>query len=182
MITMTGVIAEWVARAMLWLSAVMLLLMACHVTVDVLSRYLFNAPLAATLEIGTYYYMVAASFLALAYAQIRDQNISVDLLVHGVRPKIRMLAEFAALAISLVYGLVFTWASLSSALDKTRRGEFRLTQYFDLAVWPSRWILVASGVAFCLVLLAQLLRMALAISRDEDAMIVDLVPTKMAAH
>ena len=64
MIDLIDRIASALARVTLWLGAVLLLLMAFHVTVDVISRSFFNAPIAATLEFGTYYYMVAASFLA----------------------------------------------------------------------------------------------------------------------
>lgn len=175
MINLIDAIASTLARLTLWLSAVLLLLMAFHVTADVVSRSFFNAPIAATLEFGTYYYMVAASFLALGYAQMRDHNVSVDILIHGAGRKVRMIVECAALIITLIYGVAFTWASTLSALEKTRVGAYTLTQFFNLATWPSNWILVVAGVVFCLVLLAQILRLFVALSRGEDRSVAQLI-------
>ncbi|TDK53398.1 TRAP transporter small permease subunit [Antarcticimicrobium luteum] len=83
MIALIDRLATLAAKATLWLAALLLLLMAIHITADVAMRNLFGAPIAGTLEFGTYYYMVAASFLALGYAQLRDHNISVDILVYS---------------------------------------------------------------------------------------------------
>lgn len=174
MISFVDRFATLTARATLWLGAVLLLLMAFHITADVLMRNLFSTPIAGTLEIGTYYYMVAASFLALGYAQLHDRNISVDILVYSAPARIRMIVEFLALLISLIYALVFTYGSLISALEKSRKGEFTLTQHFDLLLWPSRWILVVSGAVFCLVLLAQIMRLATALGEGEDRKVADL--------
>jgi len=174
--------AAGLAHLTLWLSALLLLMMAFHITGDVLSRYLFNAPIAATLEIGTFYYMVAASFLALGYAQMHDQNVSVDILIHSASRRVRMSVECLALCITLIYSIVFTWASGLSALQKTEKGEYTLTQYFNLPLWPSRWILVVSGVVFSLVLLAQILRLLIAIGRNEDLSIGELIGNEREAH
>ena len=167
--------ASFTARAALWLGAALLLLMAFHITADVVMRNLLNRPIAGTLEVGTYYYMVAASFLALGYGQMRDHNVSVDILIYSAPTRVRMLVEMLALAISLLYAVAFTYASTITAVEKTQRGEFTLTQYFNLPLWPSRWILVVSGAIFALVLLAQLLRLGVALARGEDRKIVNLV-------
>ena len=170
MIALIDRLATLAAKATLWLAALLLLLMAIHITADVAMRNLFGAPIAGTLEFGTYYYMVAASFLALGYAQLHDHNISVDILVYSAPARTRMLVEFVALVISLIYAVAFTYASLVVALEKTRKGEFALTQYFNLEIWPSRWILVISGAIFSLVLLAQILRLAVAIGKCRVAL------------
>jgi TRAP-type C4-dicarboxylate transport system permease small subunit len=181
MIALIDRIATLAARAALWLGAILLLLMAFHITTDVAMRNLFGKPIAGTLEFGTYYYMVAASFLALGYAQLHDRNISVDILVFSAPARIRMFVEFVALIITLIYAVAFTYASLIVALEKTRKGEFALTQYFNLATWPSRWILVVSGAIFGLVLLAQILRLASALYKGEDRRIAGLVGNRQGS-
>lgn len=182
MISFIDTLASVTSRLMLWLGALLLLMMAFHITADVVLRYLFSTPIAATLEFGTYYYMVAASFLALGYAQMRDHNISVDILVYSAPSHVRMAVESLALAISFIYAVVFTYGSFLSALDKTKKGSFTLTQHFDLLLWPSRWILVASGTVFALVLLAQLLRLLSALMRNEDRKISELIGMQKGAH
>ena len=175
MIGLIDRIASALARLTLWLGAVLLLVMACHITADVISRSFFNSPIAATLEFGTYYYMVAASFLALGYAQMRDHNVSVDILIHGAGPMVRMMIECIALIVALIYGVAFTWASTLAAVEKTESGAYTLTQYFNLATWPSRWILVLAGLVFSLVLLAQILRLVEALLRKEDRSVAELM-------
>lgn len=179
---MTGFLdrlAVVLARLLLGLSALLLLIMALHITADVLSRYLFNAPLAATLEIGANYYMVAASFLALGYVQMRDQHVSVDIVMYGAGPRVRAVTEFLSLLISLIYAAAFTWASTATAITKTELGEYTLTQYFNLILWPSRWILVVSGAVLTLVLLAQLLRLVESWRRGEPRDLRDLIGSSM---
>ena len=178
MIDLIDRIASVLARLTLWLAAVLLLLMAFHVTADVVSRSVFNAPIAATLEFGTYYYMVAASFLALGYAQMRDHNVSVDILIHGAGARVRMIVECVALIVTLIYAATFTWASTLSALEKTQAGAYTLTQFFNLATWPSRWILVVAGAVFSLVVLAQILRLMVALARGEDRSVAQLIGQK----
>ena len=59
-----------VSRVMLFLGAVAILLMTFHVTADVLFKVGFHYPIVGTLEVVTYFYMVACIFLPLADVQV----------------------------------------------------------------------------------------------------------------
>lgn len=131
------------------------MLLACHVTIDIVARYL-GRPIAVTMEIGSYYYMVAVTFLPLAYAQYRNGHISVDFVVDalpaGPRTAISLMTSVLVLAFIVMIG----WASYLSAVERTMRGAYTMTQHFDLPLWPSRWLPVIGLVAFALVVLEQI--------------------------
>lgn len=168
-------IAIWYSRVLLVLSCLALLAMALHVTADVIMRAFFNSPIQGTLEIGTHYYMVAVSFLALGWVQIRDGHIAVEFVVHAMRTKPRMVMEFLALLVTFIFSLIYLRMSWVSAMDKTGRGEYVLSQDGILLIWPSRWILVVSVAAFVLVLLVQLVRMGRALGQGQVRKVVELL-------
>src|SRR5699024_5930093 len=60
-------------------AAVMLVVMIVQVFADVGLRNMLNSPLPATLEIVSFWWMVALSFLGLAYAKNRNEHIAVSL-------------------------------------------------------------------------------------------------------
>ncbi|MGE0233757.1 MAG: TRAP transporter small permease subunit [Flavobacteriaceae bacterium] len=155
------------ARILLVLGCIMLVVMAFHVTTDVAMRYFFNMPFEATLELGTYYYMVSASFLALGFAQLHDKHISVDFLLYGLSPRRRMFVELLALILTAAMVGLIAYMVTISAIEKTQTGEFQQLQHFDLPVWPSRWILAVSQYVFLLALLTQISRSIAAALKGE---------------
>lgn len=160
-------IAGGLARILLVLGCILLLAMALHVTIDVTMRYFFNRPFEATLELGTYYYMVAASFLALGYAQLHDKHISVDFLLYSLSPRRRMFVELIALILTAAMVALIAYMATISAIEKTQSGEYQMLQHFDMPVWPSRWILAISQYVFVLVLLTQIARSIAAALKGE---------------
>ncbi|MBJ3775332.1 TRAP transporter small permease [Acuticoccus mangrovi] len=163
-------LSEWAAGFLLALSCVTMLLLAAHVTADVFARYVLNSPLAATLEIGTYYYMVAVSFLPLAYAQLHRDHVAVDFVVEALPPRLAAFAILLSDVLITVFLVVFARASYLSAVERTQRNDYALTQHFDLLLWPSRWLLVVGLVAFILVMLTQIVEGAVALVTPGDAL------------
>lgn len=170
-----ALLATWVSRILLFLSCLVLLAMAVHVTTDVIMRTFFNSPIPGTLEIGTHYYMVAVSFLALGWVQIKDGHIAVEFMVHSLRARPRMVIEFFALLLTFVFSLYYLQMSWISAAQKTARNDYVLSQNRVLLVWPSRWILVVSIAAFSLVLLVQMIRMGRALWQGHVRTVAELM-------
>ncbi|EBA06765.1 TRAP transporter small permease subunit [Sagittula stellata] len=146
------------AAAMMMIGCLALIATAFHVTASVVMRYAFNTPLNATLEIGTFYYMVAISFLPLAYTQLGRGHITVDFVAELLPARANKVLQFIADCLMLVFLVLLTRGAWISAIEATRHKEYAFTAKFDLLLWPSRWILVAAMVAFVLVLLAQIVR------------------------
>ncbi|MCO6385296.1 TRAP transporter small permease [Oceanicola sp. 502str15] len=150
-------ISGWISGFLLVLACIALLILAGHVTASITGRYLLGKPIAATLEIGTFYYMVAVTFLPLAFAQRERGHVSVDFVVELLPQRANRLLAILADMLTLAFLLIFSWATTISAIEKTRRNDYVLTQHFDLTLWPSRWLLVAGLIAFSIVVAVQII-------------------------
>src|SRR6266567_2009403 len=91
-------------------AGIALILMMLHVNADVVGRLLLNHPIPVTIEVVSYYYMVAVIFLPLAAVERADHHIAVDLLSQHFRGALRRWT--LALA-ALAYVFAAHW-SLSS--------------------------------------------------------------------
>lgn len=76
--------AEIAAQAMTYAAAAALVLATLHIFADAIATKFFRAPIFATHQIVTSYYMVALFFLPLAHAEMRGAHITADLLYSGL--------------------------------------------------------------------------------------------------
>lgn len=119
-----------------------IVLMAVHITTDVLGKWLLNTPIPGTLELVAYYYMVACTFLPLALVQQRRENITADLASAflGGRAN-RHLLRFSDV-LTAVFFLLAGAAALHHAWRRTLDGETVDATFAELYLWPSRWFVV----------------------------------------
>jgi len=101
-------------------AAVLLLVLAAITCIDVIGRYLFDAPLAGAFEI-TELLLAALVFLALPLTTERNEHVEVDLLNVALSPRSqRLLSAFTGL-FSAALLATFSWRLFShaykSALD-----------------------------------------------------------------
>ena len=73
-------LTRFISHLLAGLAALALFLMMLHVTADVLGKYLLNRPIPGTAEVVASYYMVAAVFLPLAWVEVRQGSIVMELL------------------------------------------------------------------------------------------------------
>ena len=78
----------FVARALLFCAGIGLLLMMVQTAADVAADNLWRHPIKGNLEIISVYHMVLVVFLPLAYVELEEQNIQVDLLWQTFPPKL----------------------------------------------------------------------------------------------
>lgn len=151
----------WVERVLTWLSKILLVfgtiglvLMAVHVTADVVGRLLLTHPVYGTTEIVSFYYMVAAVCLPLAYMELRDNHITVEVVYLRLPPVLRRITfVFSTLVTAVFFGL-FAYQSWFDALRATASGEV-VMGYALIEIWPSRYFL---PISFGLLVVASLLR------------------------
>jgi len=142
--------------ALVALGSGMVGLMALHVSVEVLSRFLLNLPLPGTVEIVARYYMVAVIFLPLAYGQMMRAHFQADLLERFLSDGFwRVMGGLSDLVIVLL-AAAFAWRTGLAALDATEVGEHVQTAVYTLPTWPSRWLPPIGFAALSLISLAQL--------------------------
>ncbi|PTX03309.1 TRAP transporter small permease [Pararhodobacter aggregans] len=153
-----------IADALFAVSLAAGVLMMAHVTIDVLSRTLFNAPLPGTGEITASYYMIAVAFLPLAWVTLRDEHVTADIFVSALPGPMRAVIAVLVDLLVILYVSAFVWQTWVSALARTRRGEVWEILGGFLPIWPTRWILPIAGAAM---VLAMIFRLAARLTRTD---------------
>ena len=147
---------RWINIGAATLASAMMVLMMLHITLDVAARYFFNGQIVGTLEVVSFYYMVALVFLAFGFVELKHENIRVDLFVQMMPRRVRFgLYVFACLMGLVFFGMLF-WQTLSDAIRATGSGEEAMSN-FRFIIWPSRWSLPVGFVAAFLAVVSNLL-------------------------
>ncbi|MBX3453692.1 TRAP transporter small permease [Ferrovibrio sp.] len=141
------------------LAGLSLVLMMVHVTADVLGKYFLNMPIPGTAEVVASYYMIATVFLPLAYIEVHNRPIVVelfyDLMPRLLQPVLDVMGAMASIAF---YGFL-TWQSTKIAMDSMEIREI-VEGAWRVVVWPSRFLLPMGLAVACLVLTLRLVLMA----------------------
>lgn len=135
------------SNAMLWAGALAILAMMFHVAADVILKVTLNAPIAGTLEIVSFIYMVACTFLPLPHVLASRGLIVVELFTQKMALRNVLLLDAVAGVTTVIYLLLLGVMGTIRAIDKMDIGETQDATYFELPVWPMRWVL---AVACCL--------------------------------
>ncbi|MCZ4262552.1 TRAP transporter small permease [Limimaricola sp. G21655-S1] len=142
-----------------------IVLMMAHVTLDVVLKNLFNAPIQSTIEISSYYYMVAVVMLPMALVEYEDEQISVDLLFARFPPLLRRACLLLTFLITAGVLSLIAWRTGLDAVRAFRVGEVVMGSR-EVIVWPARCLL---PLGFGLAALAALLRAVMALRGRETA-------------
>ena len=150
-------LSGWVGRALLVVGCLFLFLMMVHVSADVIMRHVANQPIMGTLETVSYYYMVFAVFLPLAYVERAGEHIRVDLFVQLMPRWLQLGLYLASCVIALVYFGMLAYQGYLDALRSTERLETIMSNFL-FYIWPSRWALPIGFAAVVLAVLANMLK------------------------
>lgn len=150
---------DWFSRILLVFAAIAVIVMAAHVTLDVLGRTLWSRPIGGTTEIVSFYYMVAAVCLPLAYVELRDEHITVDLLYLAMPVWLKKAVFVFSCLVTAGFFALFAYQSWFVALRSMASREMVMGSAF-IQIWPSRFFLPAG---FGLLTIAALLRAAKAV-------------------
>ena len=124
-------------------------------TADVFLRFLFNRPIAGSIEV-TEFFMILTVFLAIPYAGALKQHITIDALVKKFPDRIGLIFQNITLFLSLVLLAVLCWRSIEYCM--LMAGTNRMTAVLQLPVAPFVLIVTFGFLLFCLVAAADLLR------------------------
>lgn len=137
------------------LGAVGVIAMLVHITAYVIMRNVLHAPVPATVEIVSYYYMILIAFLPIAWAERRGDMISIEIFAPLLKGRIGRIDEiFVALVTSGVYA-VLTYTTWLVAMREFAARSFVISLSTVIPVWPSYFVL---PVAFALAALVTLYR------------------------
>lgn len=150
-----------ISHTVILIGGAILCLMALQIVADVFMRNVLGAGFPATAELVAKYYMVAVSFLPVAYAELRRRHIEATIFTDMLPRRWMPAVFFLGFALSgIAYGLL-TWGAVSDAASKTARGAYVAAGAMDLATWPAYWI---PAVAFGLMTLVCLARLVTVLS------------------
>lgn len=133
--------------------------MMLNIVMDVVLKLVWNAPIQGTVEFSSYYYMVVLVMLPMAFVEMRDEQISVDLLFNHFPDWLqRVSLALSCLAAAAILA-VMTWRTGLDAMRAISVGEVVMGSR-EVIVWPSRVIL---PVGFGLASIAALIRSIMAL-------------------
>ena len=145
-------VLEWFTDRLVSLASLFLLIMMLHVCADVALKYLMNRPIEGTLEIVSYYYMVAAVFLPLAFVELTRSAVAVDLFFIMMPRAMKITCMGLVLLICMVTYAGLAWITWHDALRALARREVVMGSA-AVPIWPSRFVLPISfalGSLVCL--------------------------------
>lgn len=123
-----------------WVAGATVLLMMFHVIIDVIGKYVFNAPLPGTAEVVAAYYMIGCVFLPLAWVEASGGSIVVEVIFENCSPKAQAVMLKLADVVSIVYYSVLAWFSWTVATHAWRVNE-TVDGIWRITTWPAKFLL-----------------------------------------
>lgn len=122
--------------------SLLVILLILHVSLDVVMRNVFGAPIAGTIEFVSNYYMIGITFLPLALVERRDAHITVEVLTEMMSPRAVFILTVLATLLGIVVMGLLCWRSYLEAISNYRRGSvLMIAGSSQLPVWPSYFLL-----------------------------------------
>lgn len=144
-----------VTSGMALLGAVGVLAMLVHITAYVIMRNLASAPVPATVEIVSHYYMVAIAFLPIAWAERRGDMISVEIFGSLLAGRIGRINSIFVAVVTFGAYVALTYTTWIVAMREFSARSYVISLSVAIPVWPTYFIL---PVAFALAALVALYR------------------------
>ena len=150
-------LSRTIDRVLLAIGCLFILAMMAHITADVVARAAFNSAVIGTLETVSYYHMVFAVLLPLAFVERRGEMIRVDVVVQFLPRPVQLGFYVFACLIGLGFFGALAWQSAIDAWRSTERQETVMANFL-FYIWPSRWALPIGFGAACLATLNNLVQ------------------------
>lgn len=116
------------------------MLLVVHVAIDVVLRYVFNAPLSGTILYVSAFYMVAIAFLPQGLLEKDDTHISVELIYDFLPPLMRRSLLAISFLLTAVVGALIAVRTGQEALSKYALGTFSLEGRTRIITWPTYFL------------------------------------------
>lgn len=126
------------------------------ITVDILCRLIFNAPIQVVFELVEML-MVFVIFLGFAHAQRKGGFIRIELFIHRFAEQKRRPFEYINYIASIIFFVVFCWRSLIIAWDSFVKNE-TTRGLVPLLIYPARAAIFLGGVLMLIELIVETVR------------------------
>lgn len=138
-------------KALHWVSGAFIVGLMFMTVANILGRWTMGRPVRGTVEL-TEIGMIAIVFLGLAYAQVRDDHIRVDLLYNRLGERGRLVLRAFSSIVSLAVVLVMTWRLYDYSGVLASSG--RTTSSLAIPLTWAAWIAVAGGIVYAIGILS----------------------------
>ena len=129
-------------------AAATLVFMMGLTTVDVVMRYVFNAPIPGVYTLCEML-IVAIVYLAIAYVQQQKSHVRVDVFIDHLQGPPRLAFELATLILALVGFSLMTWQAGLLAWDAWVTGDYAMG-LIEYPFWPTKFAMVLGIGMLCL--------------------------------
>jgi len=137
-----------VERTACYVAAGLVFIMIFPTTVDVILRYVFNAPLPEIFQL-TEFMMVGLVYLAIAYVQSLKEHIKIEIVTSRLPLRIQEGLDLFGYAIGLLIFSIITWQSGRQAWEAWVTQDYTMgIVHFPL--WPAKSILSLGTGLFCI--------------------------------
>ncbi|PJE33274.1 Tripartite ATP-independent periplasmic transporters, DctQ component [Pseudooceanicola marinus] len=133
-------VADLLSQGLALIGSIGLMAMLVHISIDVISRNIFDLPVPATNEVVSRYYMVLIVFLPLAWVERQRTMITVEVMEMVLGPLGRRLSDAAVGLLATVIYASLGWVTWTVALKNMEIGTFVDVLGRQLPVWPSYFL------------------------------------------
>ena len=134
------------------IAIVVLGMLTCLTTADVMGRALFDAPITGSVEISNYM-MVCIGFMGLAWCAAAGRHVSVTLLTDRLSPRVQAVLKSIMLLGTFCVLVIMTWRGFVESL--AIRDSHVQSMLLHIPKYPFYWIMVLSLIVLCLVVVVQ---------------------------
>ncbi|NKC12999.1 MAG: TRAP transporter large permease subunit [Gammaproteobacteria bacterium] len=115
-------ILDPICRYLCYAAAIVTLLMAIGMVVDLVSRLIFRSPLSGMIELQTFM-LVFMAFFSVAYTMLKNQHVAVDLLTSRLSDQVNsFLQSIFSIWGAFLFGAM-SWLSAARAIEAFQREE-----------------------------------------------------------
>ena len=144
-----------IERGFCYTAAGLVFVMIFPTTLDVLLRYIFNAPLPEMFQL-TEFMMVAVVYLAIAYVQQLKDHIKIEIVTEWLPQKVQKGLDLFGYLVGLVIFAIITWQSGRLAWEAWETQDYTMG-IVQFPLWPAKTILPIGVGLFCLRLLLDII-------------------------
>lgn len=135
---------RFISRATVFFGGTVLCLMVIQIMIDVFMRTFLGAGFPATVELVSKYYMVAVSFLPVAFTEVKRRHVEATIFSDLLPEKLKSPIFFGGFIISAIVFAALTFGTGREAYRQTLQGAYVEAGALEFSTWPSYWILPIS--------------------------------------
>ncbi len=144
---------EKIASALTFVALISLFLMMLQTVADVLATNFFRSPIAGNLEFISFYHMVLVVFLPLAFVDLRQEHITVDLFYLTLPEWLQRVVLVIGYLASAAFFAILTCRTGQDAWRSYQIDEVTMAAVY-VTIWPAK---TALPVGFAGILATSLL-------------------------